>query len=95
MSWHDTRREHHARAITASVRRLTPRLGAGPHRSAVSPLSFSSDLCRIPFSPVMVLLFGGGQTHTLTAIYHLVKDSREFESIERARGILSVKVTVS
>ncbi|MCP3963401.1 MAG: ATP-binding protein [bacterium] len=42
-------------------------------------------------APVMALLtqFGGGKTHTLAALYHMVKRPREVESIEGVRDILS------
>ncbi len=41
-------------------------------------------------APAMALLtqFGGGKTHTLTALYHLVKHPREVEAIDGVRTIL-------
>jgi hypothetical protein len=42
-------------------------------------------------APVMALLtqFGGGKTHTLAALYHMVKRPREVESIAGVRDILT------
>ena len=42
-------------------------------------------------SPVLALItqFGGGKTHTLTTLYHLVKHSRQLEEKERLKKLIS------